>query len=274
MPAIFAHYTFGAETLAQFSAPVRRIVTTHRALFDLGLQGPDFYFFDQLLVLRGKHYSAIGTRLHHGACAELLQALEGSGGRRPDSASLAYLYGLIGHFALDSTCHPAIDRWVEEMDYDHHRLETEFDRFLLARDGVTVPRRFPLGSCLSADRRAGLAIGRLYEAAGLGAARDVAALFVDMRRVKDHTSLADDRAYAAVRALLRVGGAQAIGGIFMGPKDALSDETNPRLLALFEEAKVRYARLVENYRAHVFEGAALDDYFQRDFETAPEEGEQ
>ena len=270
MPAIFAHYTFGAETLARFSAPVRRIITTHRALFDLGLQGPDFYFFDQFLVLRGKHYSKTGSALHHRSCAELLQSLEGGGGRRPDSASLAYLYGLIGHFALDSTAHPAIDRWVEALDYDHHRLETEFDRFLLTRAGVTEPRRFPLGSCIQADRRARLAIGRLYEAAGLGAARDVAALFADMRRIKDHTSLADDRPYAAVQALLRVCGAQAIGGIFMGPKDVLSDETNPRLLALFEEAKGRYAWLVENYRAHVFCGAALDDYFLRDFETEPE----
>ena len=44
MPAIFTHYTFGAEALADFTAPVRRIVCAHRGLFDLGLQGPDFIF--------------------------------------------------------------------------------------------------------------------------------------------------------------------------------------------------------------------------------------
>ena len=128
MPAIFAHYTFGAEALTEFTAPVRRIVCAHRGLFDLGLQGPDFYFFDQFLTLRGKHYSKTGSALHHGSCAELLLALEGEGGRRPTSAELAYLFGLIGHFALDSTAHPAIERWVMELTYDHHRLETEFDR--------------------------------------------------------------------------------------------------------------------------------------------------
>ena len=104
MPAIFAHCIFGAEALADFAAPIRRIVCAHRGLFDLGLQGPDFYFFDQFLTPRGKHYSKTGSALHHGSCEKLLLALEGEGGRRPTSAELAYLFGLIGHFAQDSTC--------------------------------------------------------------------------------------------------------------------------------------------------------------------------
>ena len=98
MPAIFAHYIFGAEALADFAAPMRRIVCAHRGLFDLGLQGPDFYFFDQFQALRGKHYSKTGSALHHGSCEKLLLALEGEGGRRPTSAELAYLFGLIGQF--------------------------------------------------------------------------------------------------------------------------------------------------------------------------------
>lgn len=269
MPAIFAHYTFGAETFARFSAPVRRIITTHRALFDLGLQGPDFYFFDQLLMLRGKHYSKTGSALHHRSYAELLLALEGEGGRRPTSAELAYFLGLIGHFALDSTAHPAIERWVVELAYDHHRLETEFDRYLLERRGFD-PRRFALGDVITASRRERLLVGRLYENAGLGDARDIASLWRDFSWIKSHTSLKSDWTYAVTQKILALVGAQAIGGIFMGPKDVLSDETNPRLLALFEEAKGRYARLVENYWQHVFCGAALDDYFLRDFETEPE----
>ena len=43
MPAIFAHYTFGAEALTEFTAPVRRIVCAHRGLFDLACRA-GFYF--------------------------------------------------------------------------------------------------------------------------------------------------------------------------------------------------------------------------------------
>ena len=72
--------------------------------------------------------------------------------------------------------------------------------------------------------------------------------------------------------MLRVFGAKdALGGIFMGPKDAMSDVTNPRLVALFEQAKGRYVALVKNYMAHVFSDAPLDAYFLRNFETEPEE---
>ena len=60
----------------------------------------------------------------------------------------------------------------------------------------------------------------------------------------------------------------------MGPKDTLSDVTNPRMLALFAEGQARYQKLVENYWQHVFCGVALDDYFLRDFETEPEEEKQ
>lgn len=139
MPSIFAHYTFGAEALADFAAPMRRIVCAHRGLFDLGLQGPDFYFFDQFQALRGKHYSKTGSALHHGSCAELLLALEGEGGRRPTSAELAYLFGLIGHFALDSTAHPAIERWVAELAYEP---SSSGGRNLIAtcwREGDSIP---------------------------------------------------------------------------------------------------------------------------------------
>lgn len=271
MPAIFAHYLFGVETLPRFDVSVRRVVKTHRALYNIGLQGPDFYFFDQLLCLRGKKYAQIGNDLHHSSCAQLLMALEGEGGKRPDSGSLAYLLGLIGHFSLDSTCHPSIDRWVNELSYNHHRMETEFDRYLLGRCGVAEPRRFPLGGCIAADRATRLKIGRLYERANLGAACDVAALIADFGRIKNGLQTPGDGRYRFYQSVLRLAGAQeALGGIFMGPKDALSDETNPRLAALYDKAKERYAALAANYMAHVFDDAPLDNYFQRDFEREPE----
>lgn len=271
MPAIFAHYIFGVETMRRFDDSIMRIIKSHQKLYFVGLQGPDFYFFDQLLYVRGKRYAAIGSRLHHEPCARLLGALEGDGGRRPDSESLAYLLGLIGHFSLDSTCHPLIDRWVEELPYNHHRMETEFDRYLMAGCGISEPRCFPLGSLIAADRRERLKVGHMYESANLGRAEDVAEMIADFGRIKNLLQTPEDGRYRFYQNVLRMVGAQeALGGIFMGPKDALSDITNPCLAVLFEQAKQRYVMLAENYMSHVFNGAPLDEYFLRNFETEPE----
>lgn len=272
MPAIFAHYIFGIETMERFDDSVMRIIKPHQDLYNVGLQGPDFYFFDQLLRLRGKKYSQIGSQLHQGSCESLLLALEGKGGKRPESDALAYILGLIGHFALDSTCHPLIDQWVKELPYNHHRMETEFDRYLLGDYGITEPRCFPLGSCIAADRRVRMRIGSLYEAANLGKAEDVCELIADFGRIKNWLKTPGDGRYHFYQGMLRVFGAKdALGGIFMGPKDAVSDVTNPRLAALFEQAKDRYVGLVKKYMAHVFGDAPLDAYFLRNFETEPEE---
>ena len=45
MPAFYAHYRFGCDVLKQLPEDIRSICTAHRGLFDIGLHGPDIYFF-------------------------------------------------------------------------------------------------------------------------------------------------------------------------------------------------------------------------------------
>lgn len=45
MPAFYAHYRFGCDVLNQLPEDIRSICTAHRGLFDIGLHGPDIYFF-------------------------------------------------------------------------------------------------------------------------------------------------------------------------------------------------------------------------------------
>ena len=48
MPAFYAHYRFGCDVLKQLPEDIRSICTAHRGLFDIGLHGPDIYFFYRL----------------------------------------------------------------------------------------------------------------------------------------------------------------------------------------------------------------------------------
>ena len=271
MPAMYAHYVFGRETLPLFNAEIQQIIKAHRNMFDLGLQGPDFYFFDQLKYLKGKTFARIGRELHHEPCEQLLAHFERENGRYVDISTLAYVLGLIGHFSLDSTCHPYIDAWVEAMPYNHMRMETEFDRFLLERDGKKA-RRFPLGQCMASDKQQRMAIGYLYE--GHGSAKEVASLLREYGIIKNAMRTPIDLQYLIYQVILGVVGARKfIGGVFMGPQDAKSYITNPRLCVLFNKAKHLFVRLTDNYMEHYLHGNSLDAYFKRDFEVLPE-GEQ
>ena len=45
MPAAYTHYRFGRDVLALLPEELRGVITAHRALYDIGLHGPDIFFF-------------------------------------------------------------------------------------------------------------------------------------------------------------------------------------------------------------------------------------
>ena len=45
MPAAYTHYRFGRDVLRLLPPEKRQIIASHRALYDIGLHGPDIFFF-------------------------------------------------------------------------------------------------------------------------------------------------------------------------------------------------------------------------------------
>ena len=45
MPSSYAHYRFGTQIIPMMPADVRGPILRQRALFDMGLHGPDFLFY-------------------------------------------------------------------------------------------------------------------------------------------------------------------------------------------------------------------------------------
>ena len=113
MPAFYTHYRFGCDVLKQLPENIRSICTAHRGLFDIGLHGPDIYFFYRP-VLPNK-VNRIGYAAHKRSGRYFLQrAQKVIASAQDKDAARAYFYGLLCHFTLDSICHPYIHTAMTE----------------------------------------------------------------------------------------------------------------------------------------------------------------
>ena len=130
MPASYAHYRFGNLLLPGLPGDVRLCVQRFRRMYDAGLQGPDFFFYF-CPGLNTATY-ALGHRFHMQSGREFFSRACTAA---DSDAARAYLYGVLGHYCLDSVIHPFIDRLESEGKAKHIPLESEFERFLLEKDG-------------------------------------------------------------------------------------------------------------------------------------------
>ena len=133
MPAAYAHYDFGKEVYRVLPKKEQEIIKRGKYAFLLGLHGPDllFYYFP---VCKNR-INQQGVKLHKKIAADFFEYGVKQYQKRPDPALRAYLDGYICHFMLDSECHPYINLYMEEKGLGHLEIETEFDRYLMEKDG-------------------------------------------------------------------------------------------------------------------------------------------
>ncbi len=68
MPSTYAHYCFGKAVLSKLSENLQRIVFSSRALYDIGLHGPDLLFYYHPLT--ANRINAIGYGMHERPAGE------------------------------------------------------------------------------------------------------------------------------------------------------------------------------------------------------------
>lgn len=140
MPSNYAHFRFGGQALAGLDAQLAGCITRERGMFDLGVHGPDFLFYND--PFRRNALEKLGQNVHRATGRAFFTRAAACLRARPDPGAESYLFGALSHFALDSLCHPYIDGLVERGLVRHMALETEFDRQLLALDGVKKPHLY------------------------------------------------------------------------------------------------------------------------------------
>lgn len=130
MPAAYAHRRLGAAVVETLPAAAKKDVIRFRRLYNAGLQGPDFFFYHNPFF-KAKTV-ALGYGYHRKTGREFFTAARNVA---DTEAARAYLMGVLCHYSLDALCHPLVREISAGGEIGHSELETEFDRFLLERDG-------------------------------------------------------------------------------------------------------------------------------------------
>lgn len=160
MPANYAHHRFGKEILKTMPADARQCIQRFRRMFDAGLQGPDIFFYYNPYWKTS--VGALGKTFHRMDGASLFPAACKAAG---SEAAMAYLYGLLGHYCLDSVCHPFIKQLAAAGEANHVILEAEFDRYLLACDGQAHPETYDMSRKLKLTRGESMTVSEFYPGA-------------------------------------------------------------------------------------------------------------
>lgn len=145
MPTTYAHYRFGTEVYKSLPIDIRDQIRPYLGLYSIGLHGPDILFYYRAMIKN--RVTGTGYAMHARPGREFFERAEeilGTISQDDAAPSMAYLYGFLCHFALDSTCHPYIGDMVRETSLTHSTIEAEFDRMLMDRDGYDPLRYRPI----------------------------------------------------------------------------------------------------------------------------------
>lgn len=160
MPASYAHYQFGKLLLPQLPADVRQCIQRFRRMYDMGLQGPDIFFYANPFMSTA--VGKLGKQFHEQTGQELFSRVCGTAG---SEAARAYLYGLLAHYCLDCTCHPFVNKMADDGEAGHIPLEAEFDRYLMAMDGIAEPHHHDFTRHMKLTRGECMTVAEFYPSA-------------------------------------------------------------------------------------------------------------
>lgn len=254
MPSAYAHYQFGDQSLPTLPADICRPIQRCRTLFDLGLQGPDFFFYFKLgkntpekKLARQYHFRS-GREVFGKICRDL---------EHPTEEELAYLYGLLGHYCLDAVCHPLVYEAVGENSLAHNALESEFDRFLLERSGVKKPHGYNRGVHLRCTRKEAAVIGRFYPEARPEQIREgLNTMSVVLGLLTVH---------AGAKKVLQLMGDPNPGLLMHKTPDPDFRDWNAGMLEGFNRALAQYPELLQQLHSHMTLGEPFGEDFDRIF---------
>lgn len=133
MPTTYTHDLFGKTVYQKLDDRLREIIMRHKMAYIVGLHGPDILFY--VRPFHTNRINAMGHRLHDEEAADFFEKGAQIYRESSDEGVLAYLFGFVCHFMLDSTCHPYIEDYIEKTGAGHDEIETELDRAMMEATG-------------------------------------------------------------------------------------------------------------------------------------------
>lgn len=260
MPSSYAHYRFGTEIIPLMPADVRGPILRHRALFDVGLHGPDFLFFHHLLKATplfhlGSFYHEQSGKEFFSRCCEYLR-------QHPSEAAFAYLHGLLAHYCLDSQCHPLVYSMTDDTDLGHGELESEFDRYMMALDGIKKPHETNISSHIKLSKNDFEVVAGFYPDI---TAKEAALCIRNMALALRLLTIPTAPGHAAVVAFTKAAGKVPAGKVMTIGPNPKCHHLDAKLLALYKQALARFPDLLEQLNHHMAYGEPFGDDFKLNF---------
>lgn len=260
MPSCYAHYRFGTHLLPMLPREIRQLVDRHRSLFDMGLHGPDPFTYyapglkNRIEPLSDQFHAQSGAVFFARVCRRCRM--------EPSEPALAYLYGLLAHYCLDTLCHPFVYQHTRDGALSHMALETEFDRYLLEKDGRLPPHTQDCSDHIRLTPAECEVIAGFYpQVTGAVIAQCARNMALSTRLLAGSNPLYRK----AMIAVLGLTGQYSQMVRTEGP-DPRCAHLDGELDGLFEEALALYPRLLAQLTDHLRHGAPLGEDFAPAFD--------
>ncbi len=262
MPSTYAHRRFGADVLLQLPAELRRSITPHRTLYDMGLHGPDLLFYYN--ALQKNHVNGLGNAMHEQPGRVFFARARGVvNGAADKDAALAYALGFVCHFALDSTCHPYVEQYVRESGVSHCEIETEFDNRLLREDGLD-PMTFFTAGHIRPSREAAAVVAPFYEGITVQETYGAMRGMVTVHHLLQASNPA--KRWVVLTAMKLAGQWEFMHGLVANPQpNPQCAESGQKLEELYQQAIPLAVRLITEFAEGLQSDVPLDPAYDHTF---------
>lgn len=262
MPCNYAHKKMGSKVYKSLPKDTRLLIQKYLPYFLIGLHGPDVLFFYRPGL--SNHIADYGRKLHHTHFEEFYDnaklQMEVSG----DDEKLVYFYGVLCHLYLDALCHPYVQKAKEEFGVTHGKLEMEYDRYLLEKDGHKA-MSYPILAHVGISREYAHHIAPFYM--GISEDEYLEAL-IEFKAVTTVTRLRDPITRKAICMVMNAtGNEHKVASILMSKqKSELCKPAMKRLDSLMEDAALLAREAIEGFSKYLFqENKGKPEYTDFDF---------
>lgn len=263
MPALYAHNRFGGEVVKHLDDELSSIIQKHYTQFRIGLQGPDIFFFYK--PWKKTHVSLRGYGMHDEYADTFFEkAAEVVRNTGRNSREYAYILGFICHFALDSECHPYVEKMVKEKGVSHIEIEGEFEKHLLRLDGRD-PLAYPISKFVPTDDAT---VDSIYHFFSDIKRNEIKEALETLKFIKSFLTAPKKSKQNIINAALKLTGLDKsyhglMHSYYDNPK---CQETNKSLEGRLNQAVLTATMLIRSYDETVQKGVLINERFHRTFD--------
>ncbi|UTC74056.1 zinc dependent phospholipase C family protein [Treponema sp. OMZ 792] len=266
MPDFYAHYMHGQRVFALLSPEIAGGIS-NKNLYNLGLQGPDFLYFHKPFKKNNNLVLQLAKDIHNKNCTDFFDSVLTKIKIEPKTDEFSYIMGFIGHFGLDSCCHPYVNDMVVEMKRDHAEIEMEFEKFLLKQDGFH-PFRYKAHDYIDISEKEAEAVANIYRCLLPSMAKeDILRSFRTFKMGKRFFYAPTKFSQGLKLFLIKILGLYDFlqGHIIRAADHAKSEITNKKLFSLYNNSIEITAELMENFSKNLKDNKPFLDRFNYNF---------